>query len=184
MSLKLKGNVFPLKRPAGIMALIALCVIAANFIFTVKVINGQDSDISAFEEIENWLRAAKKEKQMSAAFGAGRPERVRQEIEAFKGRLSGQKDLTRVVERLVKAARKNGLSITNADYSPGMVREAEAYRYTISFPVEGMYPQIKKFINDIETLNYPIVIEEITLSGSKVQQGAIGLRLKISTYFR
>lgn len=103
-------------------------------------------------------------------------------LAAFKKDLPKEEDLTLVVGAILKTARSNGLKITSGDYAPEIVKETEISRYTMDFPVEGGYHQIKRFIYDLETLKHPVSIDEISLSSAK-KEGLIGLRLRVSIYF-
>ena len=105
------------------------------------------------------------------------------DVEIFKKRLPDRDGLTDVLDEVFKTARSNGLKIPSGDYGPETVKETAISRYTITLPVEGRYPQIKRFIYDIETMKYPLAIEEITLSRGKGAAGVIGLKIKMSAYF-
>ena len=104
-------------------------------------------------------------------------------METFIAMLPGQGQLTRVITDIHRVARRNGLNVPSSDYGQKTVREAGISRYTISFPVEGTYKKIKKFIYDMEVLEHVLAVEAIAFSSSK-GGGAIGLNLTISTYFR
>lgn len=103
-------------------------------------------------------------------------------LAAFKKDLPKEEGLTLVISAILKTARSNGLKITSGDYTHEIVKETEISRYTMDFPVEGGYHQIKRFIYDLETLKHPVSIDEISLSSAK-EEGLIGLRLRVSIYF-
>lgn len=157
-----------------------LFIISANFIFALKVIKGQEASLSSFDEAEKSLR---KGHGFPATGNNGSLDDARKNIAVFKKRFTNQQGLTRVIDRVFDSARRNGLSISAGEYSPETIKETGVYKYSISFPVEGRYSQIKKFIYGIETMKYPVVIEGINLSGSKGAEGTINLKIRISTYF-
>ncbi len=103
-------------------------------------------------------------------------------LAAFKKDLPREEGLTLVIGEIFKTARSNGLRITSGDYTPEIVKETEISRYSMDFPVEGGYHQIKRFIYDLETLKHPVSIDEVSLSTAK-EDGLIGLRLRVSIYF-
>lgn len=161
---------------AAIIA-ITLAVTLGDIIFTFKIIPGQELRIRSTEERVNELR------------GSSGAERAASGVLAFKKRLPQRSELTRVLSEVFAIARRNGLKIEAGDYSPETVRDTDISRYTFSFPVEGGYGQIKKFIYDVEALRYPLVIEEIGLVSGKGDKkedanvNGIGLKMKVSIYF-
>lgn len=157
-----------------------LLIISANFIFGLKVIRGQEASLSSFDEVEKSLR---KGRGFQAAGIGGALDDTRKKAAVFKKKFTDQHGLTRVIDMVFDSARRNGLSVPAGEYSPETIKETGVYKYSISFPVEGRYSQIKKFIYGIETMKYPVVIEDINLSGSKGAEGTINLKIKISTYF-
>lgn len=163
-----------LKRPVNILIIILSLVIAGDLIFFSKVIGRQDSEITSLEEKINSLRGTSR---------GGVLERARSGVDAFKKGLPDEKRLTPVLEEVFLTAKKNGLKIPAGDYSPEMVKDADISRYMISFPVEGRYPQIKKFIYDLENMKHQLAIEEISMASSKETDGTIGLKIKISAYY-
>lgn len=164
-----------LKRPVNILIIILSLVIAGDLIFFSKVIGRQDSEITSLEEKINSLRGTSRR--------GGGLERARSGVDAFKKGLPDEKRLTPVLEEVFLTAKKNGLKIPAGDYSPETLKDADISRYMISFPVEGRYSQIKKFIYDLENMKHQLAIEEISMASSKETDGTIGLKIKISAYY-
>ena len=162
------------KGPALYLALFSLFVLALNVFAAVTVVNRQEEEIRRLEEELISLKYPVR---------AGSFDKTLGEINTFEERLPSGKEITKVLDEVFTIARKNGLDISTGDYSAQTVDEAEFSRYTISFPVEGRYGDIKKFIYGLETSRYPVIIEEITFSRSKKSKGTIELRIKLSTYF-
>lgn len=103
-------------------------------------------------------------------------------LATFKKDLPKEEGLTLVVGAILKTARSNGLKIRSGDYTHEIVKETDISRYTMDFPVEGRYHQIKRFIYDLETLKHTVSIDEVSLSSAK-EEGLIGLRLRVSIYY-
>lgn len=163
------------RRPYAFAAIVLLCILAANALLTFTVINGQADEIRLLEE-----------KAFSSRRGepGGAAGKTIMDIETFEKRLPDDRGLIKVVDGVFSVARKNGLDIPAGDYSPSTVTRTGISRYTISFPVEGRYREIKKFIYDLETMPQAVVIEEIAFSRSRVKRGTIGLTIRLSAYFR
>lgn len=163
--------------PFAIGVGIVLFAVAANALFSLTVLKKQGSEIAQLE------RSARESRYGQ---GGGRGidyAQIKEDVEVFKKRLPGEKKLTRVIGDILSAAKKNGLVIHAGDYGAETSRETGISKYTITFPVEGRYPQIKKFIYDVETLRYSLAIEDMALTSSKALDGSIGLKIRVAVYF-
>ncbi len=166
-----------IKKPLGPFLAILLVIIAGNAVFSITEISRQSDEILSIQERIAVLKQGLKRP------GAGqRLERVTSGVETFKARIPDHKGLTEVLNDIFRAARKNALQIPTGDYDPITVKETDISKYTIKFPVEGTYRQIKRFIYDIEVLPHILAVEEITFSSGK-GEGTIALNIKVSTYF-
>jgi hypothetical protein len=166
-----------IKRPLNLVLVFSLFMLAANAVFSLTVIKGQSDEIVSLREAvslpgEGLKRPGAREGLKKALAG----------VENFEARLPDRKGLTGVINDIFNAARRNGLKIPTGDYSPKTVKETDISKYTIRFPVEGTYPQIKRFIYDIEAMDHLLAVEEIAFSSSKGAR-TIGLKITISTYF-
>lgn len=166
-----------LKRPLGRFLLLSLVLVAANALFGMTVIRGQSDEILSFQD-----RIGVAREELGGPASGLSIKGVLAGVEDFKGRVPDLEGLTGVLDDIFKVARKNGLQIPKGDYAPTTVKETDISKYTIRFPVEGFYPQIKRFIYDIEALEHLLVVEEIAFSSSK-GDGTIVLRITVSTYF-
>lgn len=156
---------------------IVLIAIALNAFFSLTVLKKQGAEIAQSE-----LSAHESRQGQDRGRGFDYA-RTKEDVEKFKKRLPGEKKLTRVIGDILSAAKKNGLVILTGDYGAETSREIDISKYTITFPVEGRYPQIKKFIYDVEALRYSLAIEDLTLTSSKALDGSIGLKIRVSVYF-
>lgn len=154
---------------AGIVGIISVIVIALNVAFGAAVIGRQDEKIASLQE------------SISRGRGAGLAE-TSDGIGAFKKTLPDKLGLTKVIDKVLASARANGVKISEGNYAPETIKDAEFSRYSISLPVEGNYPGIKRFIYELESMTDLIIVEEVSLSGSK-GSGAIGLNIRISAYY-
>lgn len=155
-----------------------ITLLAANVIFTLTVIGHQASEIDSLESSINNLRKGEGPHPRSGEEGTA------DDIAAFMKRIPGEGKLTAVVRSVFNVARNNGLAIPAGEYSPQTVKDGDVSRYVMTFPVEGGYPNIKKFIYDVEMLRQMVAIEEITLKGGSTDSEAIRLNIKISVYYR
>ena len=180
---KIKDKTTLVSMAAGAVALI---VIVINLIFGATTLNERDRLVSSLELRSRELRALE-HRGFSSSGAASLQEasaRASQEIETFKKeRLVKGSQLTKVLDGVYKAARKNGLKIKSANYKPITIKDTEISRYFFSFPVEGRYNQVKKFIFDIESSKQMLLVESITMNSSQKSAGRIGVDIELSVYF-
>jgi len=102
----------------------------------------------------------------------------------FAGVLAGiptQKDMPLLVKELVQTARRQKLTVAAINYDIPRRESGELAMLSFSFPVEGSYSDIKRFIYDVETSDRLIGIQELGLDSDK---GRVKLQMKLITYVR
>lgn len=102
----------------------------------------------------------------------------------FSGILAGipaQKDMPLLVKEVVQSARKQNLSVAAINYDIPHRESGELAMLSFSFPVEGRYHDVKRFIYDVETSDRLIGIQELSLDSDK---GRVKLQMKLMTYVR
>ena len=102
----------------------------------------------------------------------------------FAGLLAGipaQKDMPLLVKELEQMAKRLNLSVAAINYDMPQRESGELAMLSFSFPVEGRYPDIKRFIYEVETSGRVIGIQDVKLDSDK---GRVKLQLKLMTYVR
>lgn len=92
-----------------------------------------------------------------------------------------QKDMPLLVKELVQQARKGGLSVGSVDYEIPRSGGGGLSKLAFRFPVAGRYPDLKRFIFELETSGRMIGIEELELRSGR---SLVELDLKLVTYVR
>lgn len=161
-----------------LLLIMSTALIAADVVFRLTVIDHQESRIGSMEERIDGLRG----RSTGGSGKAGSPERAASGVAAFKKTLPERKAISKILGEIFGAARGNGLKIDSGDYKPETVKDTDISRYTFSFLLEGGYAQVKRFIYDLESSRYPVVIEDISLTGAK-KGDAISLKMRVSIYF-
>ena len=103
---------------------------------------------------------------------------------AFAGIMAGipaQKDMPLLVKELVQTARRLNLAVSSVKYDIPKRASGELALLTFSFPAEGRYPDIKRFIYEVETSNRLVGIQELKLDSD---QGKVRLEMKLVTYIK
>ena len=156
----------------GRVVAVALAVLLLNIILSMYV-------VSPLADAEGALKARV---ELGATEGVGGVRKAYDDILTFRERLSSKEELTATLSKVFKAAKRQGLIIKNSKYSPGKPDAFGVSRYTVSFPVSGVYGKIKKFIHDLESMKTPLAVEELALSRS-TKGNLIELNVTLSAYF-
>ena len=102
----------------------------------------------------------------------------------FAGIMSGipaQKDMPLLVKDLVQAARQQNLTVSTVKYDIPKRASGELAMLAFSFPAEGRYADIKRFIYDVETSDRIIGIQEMKMDSD---QGRVKMEMKLLTYIK
>lgn len=92
-----------------------------------------------------------------------------------------QKDMPLLVKDLVQRARQAGLSVGSVDYEIPRSGGGGLAKLVFHFPVVGRYPDLKRFIFELETSSRMIGIEELDLRSAQM---LVALDLQLVTYVR
>jgi len=99
----------------------------------------------------------------------------------IKAGISSQKDMPLLVKELVQTARKLKLSVAAVSYDIPMPGGGGLTMLSFSFPAEGAYPAVKRFIYEIETSDRLVGIQDLKLDADR---GRVRLQLKLVTYIK
>jgi Tfp pilus assembly protein PilO len=102
----------------------------------------------------------------------------------FAGLLAGipaQKDMPLLVKELEQMAHRRNLSVAAVNYDIPRRESGELAKLSFSFPVEGRYPDIKRFIYEVETSARIIGIQDVILESDR---GRVKLQMKLITYVK
>jgi Tfp pilus assembly protein PilO len=92
--------------------------------------------------------------------------------------------LTRVNAEVRRLARTAGLNPRSINYSEDEIEAYGLIKRTFSFPVEGTYLELRKFLNLLEISETFLTLEEVNLAGEEADQGTeLRIRLQLSTLF-
>jgi len=103
---------------------------------------------------------------------------------SFTGIMAGvpsQKDMPLLVKDLVQNARMLKLGVASVKYDMTKGTGGELAAVAFSFPAEGNYPGIKRFIYDVETSDRLVGIQNLKL---EADQGQVKLDMKVVTYIK
>ncbi len=102
----------------------------------------------------------------------------------FAGIMAGipaQKDMPILVKELVQTAKGLNLSVASIKYDMPKRAGGELAMVTFSFPAEGRYQDIKRFIYDVETADRFVGIQDMKLNAEKDR---VKMEMKLVTYVK
>jgi Tfp pilus assembly protein PilO len=125
------------------------------------------SSINTVKEIEEKLAESRK---------------ARKEFEA-RYLFSGSKVSSELLNELDQICAQAGLLRNRVAFSYGAESEFGYQRLSLTLPVEGTYPNIRKFLNVLESRSKLIIVDSMVLQSEKEGTGLIQMDMNLSTYF-
>lgn len=163
-------------RPAYIVLAAAVFAVFLNLVLSFTFIKDQDERARELKDRALALRGALSGK------GSGTNDTALA-VSFIKG-LPESGELASVLEEVFKSAKRSGLSVATAEYNSETFKDSSISRYAFTFPVEGSYRDVKRFLYDVESSRRPLVIEELSLASGKAGEGKTALRIRMSVYYR
>jgi Tfp pilus assembly protein PilO len=101
----------------------------------------------------------------------------------FKTMLPEKDDYIRVVDKVYRLAKEDGMKSVSFGTAAKEVKEGDLIQVDLKMPVSGDYRDVRKFIYDIETSPLFLNIDNLSLS-SEGDEGQITLTIALTTYMR
>jgi Tfp pilus assembly protein PilO len=92
--------------------------------------------------------------------------------------------MTRIQQGLRAIATEFRIDPESMDYTSNDLEGSDLVRFGVTIPLVGGYPNLRHFINRVETSPYLAIIDSIELAGSREGGAMLSLTIRISTYFR
>jgi len=103
----------------------------------------------------------------------------------YTERLGTQRErMTRIQQVLRAIAVEFRINPESIDYNTTDVEDSDLIRFQVTLPLIGGYPNLRHFIDRVETAPYLAIIDSIELAGSREGGQMLSLTIRISTYFR
>ncbi len=155
------------------IALICAVLISANVLFYLFV-----AAPSAAGLRELGSRHAELRKRHAEAMQF---QKQKQALAGIKTGIQTQKDMPLLVKDLVQTARGLNLRVGPINYDIPKPGSGGLAMLTFSFPAQGRYPDIKRFIYETETSPRLVGIQDVELDSEK---DGVKLQVKLVTYIR
>ncbi len=165
----LKGSNKSLRTVALIFAGLVLADLLVYFMLVVPSSAGLAAREAKYAEFRKRHAEAvlfKKQKPLFAGIMAGIP---------------AQKDMPLLVKEFVQTARQLNLSVAAVNYDMPKRGSGELAMLAFSFPAEGKYPDIKRFIYEVETSDRLVGVQDLKLESDT---GRVKMNVKLMTYVK
>ncbi len=151
---------------------VSLCLVVVLYAFLIRPaaerLHAREASYSELRKRRTEAILFKKQKQELAGLKAGAP---------------SQKDMPLLVKELVQNARRLNLSVATINYDmPRRGGAEDIALLTFSFPAEGRYPDVKRFVYDVETSDRLVGIQDLKLS--EADKGRLQVQMKLMTYVK
>ncbi len=156
-----------------------------NVIFLLALVLPNYADVDALKADYSLLRKDRTNKleelKMIADSGTAL-ESMKDDIDIFLNSMPDEVTMSGIVREFHRQAKKSALSISSARYSPPVREGKYLIRHDISFPVEGPYKNIRKFIYKLEKMPYLMTIDDLALTSK--DKRIVSVTIRISLYLR
>lgn len=167
-----------------LIALIANVLVYAVIVYPLskKVAGGEQ----AAEASAAALAAARRDYAAARATVAGKGQ-ADIELQKFYSEVlppdvSGARRITFL--RIEQLATQAGLRLERGTSSPQGQRESNLVKFTYTAALSGEYPNIRRFIHDLETAPEFLVLENVQLTQNEGERSGLKVAVQIATYYR
>lgn len=92
--------------------------------------------------------------------------------------------MTAIQKEIRRIATEFRIDPDTIDYTPVDVEGSDLTRFQITIPLTGGYPNLRQFVDRIETSKHLLLVDSIELSGSREGGAMLSLSIRIATYFK
>ena len=155
------------------IALMCLGLLAADFLLYFMLVAPSAARLA---ELEGKATELRKRHTEAVLF-----QKQKKAFVGFRAGIPTQKDMPLLVKELVQTARKLSLSVAAINYDIPKRGDSGLTVLSFSFPAEGTYPNVKRFIYELETTDRHVGIQDLKMEADK---GRVKLQMKLVTYIK
>lgn len=160
-------------RKLRLIALGCVVLISVNVLFSLFV---AAPSAAGLREMESRFAEFRKRNAEAVQF-----QKQKQNLAGIMTGIQTQKDMPLLVKDLVQTARGLKLKVGPINYDIPKPGSGGLAMLTFSFPAEGRYPDVKRFLYETETSPRLVGIQDVQLDGEK---GLVKLHVKLVTYIK
>ncbi len=106
----------------------------------------------------------------------------RDQLAEFYKFFPAEKTSPQWLEKLVAVAEKNGLKLNDGEYKVTHDKVGVLMRYRVILPVEGKYPQIRKFLSSLAAEIPIMALENVQFERKDVMDSTVQAKIKLVLY--
>jgi len=160
-------------RQLGVVAVLCAGLIALNVLLYAVIVAPAAARLA-----ENRQRYAEFKKEYAEAVLFQKQKQV---VAGIISDIPRQKDVPLLIKELVQASRRLDLSVDAVNSDIPQPGSGGLTMLTFTFPASGSYPDVKRFIYEVETSARLVGIQDLKLASDK---GRVKLQMKLVTYIR
>ena len=114
---------------------------------------------------------------------AGAAGELERDISRLRGTFPPRREVVALVRELSARATSAHLKVGVIDYKPATVPQEGLLKLGIAMGVEGSYPDVRRFLADLESMRGRLAIAHLAATG-RPGEGHVTARLNLTAYFR
>ena len=159
----------------GWPGVLAMALIAVSPLFYFSIIHPMQTRL---DETQRSLVVTQKQQIIvgNVAHGADTP---REQLTEFYNFFPKEKIAPKWLGKLVAVAEQNGLSLDEGEYKVTSDKVGQMLRYKITLPVQGKYPQIRKFLASLPTKIPPMALENVQFQRKDIVESTVQVKIML-----
>ena len=105
-------------------------------------------------------------------------------VDPLKGlrSLPARAEVPDVLGKILQEAQDAQLTIDTAKYEIGTTKSGSIVRYQLAFPVDGTYPQIRRFIDSVLTALPELSVDQIAIARKSIGDPTVEAQLRMTIF--
>ena len=140
--------------------------------------------ISTLQQLSAEVRQQRADLREALAREANGARSVTQDPLQGLRRLPTRAQVPDVLGRLLNLAQDAQLSIDTAKYEISATKTGSLVRYQLAFPVDGSYPQIRRFIDSALKTLPELAVNQVSIARKSIGDGTVEAQLRMTIFTR
>lgn len=163
----------------GWPGMLAIGLLAVCLSFYLATIRPMQARLDVMQHGVGAARANIVNANIATHRGGGTPSEQLAEFYKF---FPDEKDSPEWLGKLVVMAEKNGLSLNDGEYKVTQDKVGQLMRYKITLPVQGKYPQIRKFLSSLPTEIPVMALENVQFERKNIIDTTVQTKIQLVLY--
>ena len=166
----------PLLGLAGVFAIAMLIVCFAFYLSTIRPMQAR------LEVAQRKATSVSASEVNVSAKADGIGDTPSEQLAVFYQFFPDEKNSPQWLAQMIAVAEKSGLELNEGDYEITQDKVGKMMRYKITLPVQGTYPQIRKFLVSLNKEVPVMALEDVQFERKDVADSAVQAKIKLVLY--